>query len=529
MNNNMLHDNSLLFTSLFSNTIDGILVTDTFSSTSDNITIKYANKIICDLFLLEQDKIVGKSLDMLPQSNRILEILQKLTNENTEVETLRIPLLQFGPLNNLKDVELDVTPIIENKKLNKWALTFRNISELVNDIAVDLYKDKNFNKAVLESSPDCLKILDNSGKLKFMNYNGLCHMEIDDFSDFEDKYWWNLWGKANEGLVKNAVEEALSGEIAQFSAYCPTAKGTPKWWDVSVIPVLSDDNGVNQILSVSRDITSQKETEEEIQLLNKSLEEKVDERTRELSVKNIQLEAINTEMELFNRVASHDLQEPLRKIQMFTNRIIESNSYNPDSEKLFKKIIASTERMRNLIESIQQFSVSNDTNAKKEFFSLQELITNILDDFDDNIIEKKAVISYSNLPVIKGFKELLNQVFTNLIENSFKYSKPNIPVIIDFKVDVVSADDIDFITLSKLSEFYKITVSDNGIGFDNELSEKIFEPFQRLHAKNEYSGTGIGLAICKNVMIKHLGAINANSVLGKGTDFILYFPKHPVK
>ena len=234
-------------------------------------------------------------------------------------------------------------------------------------------------------------------------------------------------------------------------------------------------------------------------------------------------------MELFNRVASHDLQEPLRKIQMFTNRIIESNSYNPDSEKLFKKIIASTERMRNLIESIQQFSVSNDTNAKKEFFSLQELITNILDDFDDNIIEKKAVISYSNLPVIKGFKELLNQVFTNLIENSFKYSKPNIPVIIDFKVDVVSADDIDFITLSKLSEFYKITVSDNGIGFDNELSEKIFEPFQRLHAKNEYSGTGIGLAICKNVMIKHLGAINANSVLGKGTDFILYFPKHPVK
>lgn len=117
---------------------------------------------------------------------------------------------------------------------------------------------ENFSKTVLESSPDCLKILDKEGKLQYMNYNGMCLMDIEDFSALKDQYWWSLWGKENEELVKNSVKKAMNGDVAQFSAYCPTAKGTLKWWDVTVLPVGTKECGISQILSVSRDITAQK-------------------------------------------------------------------------------------------------------------------------------------------------------------------------------------------------------------------------------------------------------------------------------
>ncbi|MEO7801621.1 MAG: PAS domain-containing protein [Ginsengibacter sp.] len=121
-----------------------------------------------------------------------------------------------------------------------------------------------FNRTVLESSPDCLKVLDIEGRIQYMNFNGLCQMEIDDFSTFKNKNWWSLWGSENEALVKASVEKALTGETAQFTAFCLTAKGTPKWWDVVVSPVGNAGEPVKQIISVSRDITEQKNAEQKI-------------------------------------------------------------------------------------------------------------------------------------------------------------------------------------------------------------------------------------------------------------------------
>jgi PAS domain-containing protein len=112
-----------------------------------------------------------------------------------------------------------------------------------------------FNRTILESSPDCLKVLDIEGRIQFMNFNGLCLMEIDDFSTFKNKSWSTLWGSENEALVKASIDKALTGETAQFTALCPTAKGTPKWWDVVVSPVGVAGKPVQQIISVSRDIT----------------------------------------------------------------------------------------------------------------------------------------------------------------------------------------------------------------------------------------------------------------------------------
>ncbi len=120
------------------------------------------------------------------------------------------------------------------------------------------------SRTILESSLDCLKILDLEGRIQYMNYNGLCQMEIDDFSTFKNKYWSTLWGSENEALVKESVDKALKGEASRFTAFCPTAKGTPKWWDVTVSPVRKLGESVQQILSVSKDITEQKKSQEAI-------------------------------------------------------------------------------------------------------------------------------------------------------------------------------------------------------------------------------------------------------------------------
>ena len=125
-------------------------------------------------------------------------------------------------------------------------------------------ESEHFNRMVLESSPDCLKILDMEGRIQYMNYNGLCQMEIDDFSTVKNQKWWTLWGSENEALVKASIDKALGGESAQFTAFCPTAKGTPKWWDVVISPVGKTGEKITQIISVSRDITEQKNAERKI-------------------------------------------------------------------------------------------------------------------------------------------------------------------------------------------------------------------------------------------------------------------------
>ncbi|WP_010523513.1 PAS domain-containing sensor histidine kinase [Aquimarina agarivorans] len=523
----MSTDNSQLFINIFSNTIDGILITDAISGNSDEIIIKYGNKVFCDMFHISEKDIKGKSFKSLPQSERIFYILNELTLSNTKIETQRIPLINYGIEGEFYDFELDIIPIFELQQLSKWALTFRDVSDRVAPMVSKLKQTESFNKIILENSPDCLKILDNEGKLKFMNYNGLCQMEIDNFEEFEDKYWWDLWGKGNENIVKKAVDKAIHGDVAQFTAYCPTAKGTPKWWNVNVIPVVNDEKqGVYQLLSVSRDITEQRRIEEEIKDHNKNLESKVVERTQELILKNVELERINSEMELFNRVASHDLQEPLRKIQMFTSRIIDSDDKLGDAKGQFDKIMATTKRMRSMIQSLHEFTATKDTDESKEDCQLPIIINKAIEDLEDEIKISNAQIYFEDLPMIRGYKTLLYQLFRNLIQNSIKYAKKNVHPVIKFSYSVIDEDEILFENASKAKEFHEILVNDNGIGFDNSYSEKIFEPFERLHGKHEYSGTGIGLSICKSIMLNHKGWIMVDSEPGIGSTFKLYFPKY---
>lgn len=383
--------------------------------------------------------------------------------------------------------------------------------------------NENFSRSVLESSPDCLKVLDKNGRLQFMNFNGLCQMEIDDFGSVENQLWWNLWGPEHETIVKESVDKALKGEIVKFTALCNTAKGTPRWWDVTVSPVNTGD-GVQQILSVSRDVTEQREAEHKIQTLNTLLEEKVTARTNELLIKNRELEVINAELALFNHIASHDLQEPLRKIQVFSNMIRDSEGVDAINKNYFGRIVAAADRMRNLIQALLEYSQLSTTDFQTQKCDLNKIINKIKENFQDEIIENQAEVVVGQLPLINGSKVLLYQLFGNIIENSLQNSKKSEPLSIHIVSEEIPSEGLHFLHKNGASTYYKISIIDNGVGFENKFNKKIFEIFQQLPESKNSQGTGIGLTISKKIVENHHGWIEGNGQPGLGSTFTVYLP-----
>ncbi|MEP0303236.1 MAG: ATP-binding protein, partial [Maribacter dokdonensis] len=250
------------------------------------------------------------------------------------------------------------------------------------------------------------------------------------------------------------------------------------------------------------------------------------EKDRELIESYEKLKQSNEELESFNRVASHDLQEPLRKIQMFISRIEDDEEgKTPNaSSAYFNKIKAATFRMRELIQNLLSYSRIDKINSKFEQIELNDTIEKVEDELSQLIKDTKTEISYSGLPLLYGIPFKIEQLFTNLISNSIKYRNKDIAPQVHIVSEKLRSDTIAENFVKNAEYYYKISLRDNGIGFDPEFASNIFEVFQRLHSKNEYSGTGIGLSICKKIVEKHNGYIHAVSKKGEGATFIIYLP-----
>ncbi|WP_264521402.1 CHASE3 domain-containing protein [Flavobacterium sp. N1994] len=243
-----------------------------------------------------------------------------------------------------------------------------------------------------------------------------------------------------------------------------------------------------------------------------------------LEQQNIELEASNKELLAFTYVASHDLQEPLRKIQTFVSRLSDKEYHNlSDSGKEFiDRINASVNRMRILIDDLLQYSRANKTEKVFEKVNLNDLLENAKFDLAQSIEEKNAIIKNEELPTMTVIPFQIQQLFINIIGNSLKYSKQNEVPTIKISSKKVVAFEEEKIPKNTKDKFYKITFEDNGIGFEQEYAEKIFVLFNRLHNKNEYAGTGIGLAICKKIVENHKGFIFAEGKPNKGSIFTIY-------
>ncbi|HLX91352.1 MAG TPA: ATP-binding protein, partial [Puia sp.] len=255
---------------------------------------------------------------------------------------------------------------------------------------------------------------------------------------------------------------------------------------------------------------------EQLELLMQQLEKIVTERTAEL------LKA-NRELESFTYIASHDLQEPLRKIISFI-QLIEAKEEDANSfDKYFEKISAAARRMKALIESVLAYSYISKSELSVEIVDLNKVLSNVISDFEILINEKKATITFSKLPVIKGSPPQMHQLFSNIIGNSLKFTKRQ-PEIKITSARVMGGKLPGKGAIHERQAYVQLVFADNGIGFEPQFAEKIFVPFQRLHNRNEYGGTGIGLSIVQRIVERHSGEISVESKAGEGTVFSIWLP-----
>ena len=245
-----------------------------------------------------------------------------------------------------------------------------------------------------------------------------------------------------------------------------------------------------------------------------------------LEERNRELEQSNKELASFNQIASHDLQEPLRKIQTFISIIWEKEMYGLSDlgKNYFERIQTSVTRMRKLIDDLLLFSRTTKTDKIFEESDLNLLFKNALLELSEDIVEKKAHIESAQLPVLKVIPFQIQQLFQNLLGNSLKYSKPIVDQIIKIECERIIAKDYPILKVVSDNLYYKITVTDNGLGFEQQYAEQIFTIFKRLHTSAEYPGTGIGLSICKKIVENHSGFIFAEGKPEIGAVFTVFLP-----
>jgi PAS domain S-box-containing protein len=310
--------------------------------------------------------------------------------------------------------------------------------------------------------------------------------------------------------------------IAEFTYRMRHKNGEYRWFHtLGTIFSRNKINLVEEVLNISVDVTNQVEAAIMLNIKNEELS-KSEERYQQ---KNEALEQLNQELESFNYVASHDLKEPLRKIKLFTDRILQKNDQLPeDIKEYFSKIISAALRMEQLIDSVLRYSRTSAEERKLVDTDLNVLLSEVKLDLIEDIKDKKAEIEANVLPILPVDPFQFHQLFTNLISNGIKYSQQGVPPVIKISAGMSSLNETD----SKGSNvhYHTITFSDNGIGFKQVYAEKIFGLFQRLHPRYEFEGTGIGLAICRKIMQNHEGFIRAKGEPGKGAEFTIYLPAH---
>lgn len=414
---------------------------------------------------------------------------------------------------------------IGDKASSKVALLFTDITDRKRSEEA-LENQNALISTIADNATSTLFLMDNKGICSFINSTGL-KMFGYSIEELRQKPIHELihhhrpdgsFYPREECLLEKALHEGISVRAHKELFFRKDGSSFPAMCSAS--PILENGKSVSAVIEV-RDITLELEAEQALRKNAAELEQKVWERTEELRTTNEQLKQ-------FTYSASHDLQEPLRKISFFLERLVSNigPGLNESNRQIADRIQHTTQRMRHLIDDL--LSYSNTTQGTTSFLDLDlmAIAKEVISDMEATIMEKNAEVKLQQLPQIKGDRRQIHQLFQNLISNALKYQrKGEIPVVqISSSIWLGKNENGNLSPETGDKMFYEIEVKDNGIGFDQDDAEKIFKLFQRLHGKAEYEGTGIGLAIVQKVVENHNGSITAESEAGQGATFKIKLP-----
>lgn len=374
-----------------------------------------------------------------------------------------------------------------------------------------LFHDNLYSAPILKIIREPLIVVDNNFCIKHVNaayYSYFNAKEQDtkgnSLFDIADGQWQNHNLKQQ---LYNVKTSASSVEDFEFEVQLPELG--QRLLSLNLYPIFDIVANEQYILITMYDVTP-------IRTETSLLEKKI-----------VALEKNIKELSSFNYIVSHDLQEPLRKINTFSKMILDDDEsdLSVDSSEHLSRILVSTRRMQQLIEDLLNYSDIGNKDTYQLFDTdLNKILKESLEELSAPIIATGATITATPLPLLRAVPFLLRQLFINLIGNAIKYTAVNTAPIISIESITVNANEVPILRDNAPAVYYKIMVKDNGIGFPNSQSQKIFDPFHRLHSKDKYDGTGIGLAICSKIMAKHQGLITAESSPDNGAVFTLYFP-----
>ena len=343
-----------------------------------------------------------------------------------------------------------------------------------------LRQSEEFNRRILESNRDCIKVMDLDGRLTYMNDYGQLLMDVDDFSTVAESQWLEFWQGSDRESAQTAFSTALAGGVSQFDGSCITNKGTPKWWEVIVTPILAADGQVSQILSVSRDITDRKQTQADLEKRHK-------------------------ELNSFVYVVSHDLKAPLRAVANLSQWIEDDleGQLTADNQSQMNLLRSRVQRMSSTIDGLLDYARCGHNDEEIRLVEVAKLLVDVIDSVDPP--PTFTINLPTEMPTFFAKRLPLFQVLVNLIGNGIKHHHSEAGAI--------------QISIEDHGDFYEFAIADNGPGIAPEHQEQMFKIFQAVNPQNRSDSTGIGLAIVKKTIEAEGGAIWLKSELGKGTTF----------
>ncbi len=502
--------------------VDGLLLVDAKGK------ILSHNKRFIELWNIPQqivdtqddDAALTFAMNQLVNPKQFIEKVKFLYEHPKETST---DLLEFK---DGKIIERHGYPVVSKEgTYYAWSWTFRDITQ--QQLADKQIRESEEKFRLLaDSMPQFIWTGNERGELNYFNqavyhYSGLSKEEI------EKNGWLQIvHPDEREDNVKQWLLSIKTGKIFNFEHRFRRHDGEYRWQLSRAVPQRDESGRIQMWVGTSTEIQEQKEQREELEKL-------VQERTAELIIKNKDLEKINKELESFTYIASHDLQEPLRKIQTISTRIVQKETQNltDTGRDYFQRMQNAASRMQRLIEDLLVFSRTSTGERKFELIPLNTIVEEVTRELHESINENQVIIETTQLCQLRVIQFQFRQLLFNLISNSIKFVNPGTIPHIQIASTIIrprnAGENIAKLPpaiLSTEKQYCCITVKDNGIGFDPRYSDRIFEVFQRLHGKDEYLGTGIGLAIVKKIVDNHDGFITATGEVGKGAVFNIYIP-----